>query len=67
MTDWIAAVRKHELVDVLEIEMSYLISELSKAVNEKDGRSSFEEKLRDFLDKLDSAELDGLTKLISSD
>lgn len=67
MTDWIAAVRKHVLVDVSEIRKSYLISELSKSVKEKDERSSIEEKLRGFLDRLESGELDGLTKLISVD
>lgn len=67
MTNWIAAVRKHEIADVSEISKSYLISELSKAVNEKDGRSSFADKLRDVLDKLENGELDGLTKLISLD
>lgn len=67
MTDWIKAVRTHELVDVSQIKKSYLISELSKAVKERDERMSFEPKLKDFLDNLESSELDGLTKLISSD
>lgn len=57
----------HEPVDVSEIKKSYLISELSKAVGEKDARLSFVEKLGDCLDKLDSGELDGLTKLISTE
>lgn len=67
MTDWITAVRKHDPVDVSEVKKSYLISELSKTSKDKDRRSSFEEKLRDFLDKLESGELDGLAKLISMD
>lgn len=67
MTDWIKAVRTHELVDVSIIKKSYLISELSKAVNTRDERLSFEPKLKDFLNNLEIGELDGLTKLISSE
>ena len=66
-TDWNNAVRRHELVDVSEIKMSYLISELSKAVEDLDRRLSFVEKLGDFFDKLESGELDALTRLVSSE
>ena len=67
MMDWNKAVRRHEPVDVSEIKTSYLILELSKAVDNLDRRLSFVEKLRDFLDNLEDSELDGLTKLISSE
>lgn len=65
MTDFIAGVTKRRKVNVSEIQKSYIISELSKAVSEKDERSSFVEKLKYFLDPLFKSEIRGLTKILS--
>ena len=40
MTDFIAGITKKRKVDAAEIQRSYIISELSKAVNEQNKRTS---------------------------
>ncbi|MDP2638426.1 MAG: hypothetical protein Q8P26_05180 [Candidatus Levybacteria bacterium] len=67
MADFIAGVTKKRKVDVSEVQNSYIISELSKAVREKDRKISFIKKLAAFLDTLDTKEIIDLTGLISND
>lgn len=67
MTNFIAGVTKKRKIDVFEVQRSYIISELSKAVNEKDRKISFVKKLAGFLDTLDTNEVMSFTRLLSND
>lgn len=67
MTDFIAGVAKKRKVDVSEVQRSYIISELSKAVSEKDGKTAFIKRLVGFLDTLDINEIVDFTGLLSND
>lgn len=67
MADFIAGATKKRKVDVSEIQKSYIISELSKAVNQRDRKLSFAKKLADFLDRLDINEIVDFTRLLSND
>jgi len=67
MTDFIAGITKKRKVDASEIQRSYIISELSKAVNEQNKRTSFIKKLVAFLDTLDANEIANLAGLLSND
>ena len=67
MTDFITWVSKKRKVEVSEIQRSYILSELSKAVSEKDRQSSFVKKLAGFLDALDANEIMNFTRLLSND
>lgn len=67
MTDSIAGVTKKRKVDVSEVQRSYIISELSKAVSEQDRKISFVKKLAGFLDTLNTNEIMDFTRLLSND
>lgn len=67
MTDFIAGVTKKRKLDVSEVQRSYIISELSKAVSGKDRKISFVKKLVAFLNTLDVNEIVDLTGLLSND
>lgn len=67
MTDFITGITNKRKVDVSEIQKSYILSELSKAVSEQDRRTSFVKKLAGFIDALDKSEIVDLTRLISND
>jgi len=67
MIDFIAGITKKRKVDASEIQRSYIISELSKAVNEQNKRTSFIKKLVAFLDTLDANEIANLAGLLSND
>lgn len=67
MTDFIAGITKKRKVDVSEIQKSYIVSELSKAVSEKDRKVSFVKKLEAFLNTLNISEIIDFTALLSND
>ncbi|MDO8551633.1 MAG: hypothetical protein Q7S03_03070 [bacterium] len=67
MIDFITGVTKKRKVEVSEIQRSYILSELSKAISEQNRRISFVKKLVSFLDTLDTKEIIDLTGLISND
>ena len=67
MTDSIAGITKKRKVEVSEVQRSYIISELSKAVSQRDGKASFVKKLAGFLDALDANEIMNFTRLLSND
>lgn len=67
MTDFITGITTKRRVDVSEIQRSYILSELSKAVSEKDRRTSFAKKLAGFIDALDKGEIVNFTGLLSND
>lgn len=54
-------------VDIPDVQKSYLLSELSKAVAGKDLRRLFVEKLQAFINTLDNHEIKDLTRLVSVD
>ncbi len=67
MTDFITGVTKKRKLNVSEVQRSYIISELSKAVGEKDRKASFVKKLEAFLDTLDISEIIDFAALLSND
>lgn len=67
MTDFIAGVTKKRKVDASEVQRSYIVSELSKAVSEQDRRTAFVKKLAGFIDTLDINEIVDFTGLLSND
>ena len=67
MTDFIAGVTKKRKVEVSEIQRSYIISELSKAVNDQNRRTSFIKKIVAFLYTLNANEIANLAGLLSND
>lgn len=67
MTNFITGVTKKRKVEVSEIQRSYIISELSKAVGEQDKRTAFVKKLVGFIDTLDINEIVDFIRLLSND
>lgn len=67
MGNSISGVVKKSKVDVTEIHRSYIISELSKAVSEKERRTSFVNKLAGFINVLDKSEVVDFIRLLSND
>ena len=67
MMDFIAGITNKRKVDVSGVQRSYIISELSKAVREKDRKISFIKKLAAFFDTLDINEIVDFTGLLSND
>ncbi len=67
MIDFITGVTKKRKLNASEVQRSYIISELSKAVNEQGRRTAFVKKLVAFLDTLDANEIANLVGLLSND
>lgn len=66
MTDFITGITNKRKVDVSEVQKSYILSELSKAVDGQDRRTSFVKKLAGFIDALDKGEIVDFTGLLSN-
>jgi|SRR3989344_3553391 len=67
MIDFIAGITKKRKVDASEIQRSYIISELSKAVSQRDRKVAFVKKLAGFFDTLDADEIVDFARLLSND